>query len=142
MLRRVLSRPFYLVKQNLAALSTERPVKSWSVSTSAGEIKVIQMDHRPANVLNGAMLSQIIAALKAADTGPEEGIILTGTEGMFSAGFDLKFVVSLDRLGMQTFWRLYNDAVFAIASSKKPIVSAISGHSPGGACALILASGA
>ncbi|HEY0899973.1 MAG TPA: enoyl-CoA hydratase/isomerase family protein [Sphingobacteriaceae bacterium] len=68
------------------------------------------------------------------------GVILTGNEGFFSAGLDLIELYDYNEQQIGEFWKSFLQLVHDVASFKKPLVSAISGHSPAGGCVLALCS--
>src|SRR5271165_3552503 len=89
-------------------------------------VSVIRMDDGKANALSSAMLAQINAALDQAEADAAT-VIVSGREGMFSAGFDLKTLrsggpdaVDMIRGGFQLAERLL--------SFPAPVVIACSGH--------------
>ncbi|MBO6933731.1 MAG: crotonase/enoyl-CoA hydratase family protein [Deltaproteobacteria bacterium] len=99
-------------------------------------VAVIQMDDGKANALGPAMIHALMDAL---DTAEAEGqpVVLTGREGRFSAGFDLKVMGSgpepaknLVRLGAELFLKVY--------LHPRPVVIAASGHAMAGGAVLLL----
>lgn len=68
------------------------------------------------------------------------GIILTGQDGFFSAGLDLIELYDYNETEIERFWNAFLDLVKAAVSFKKPLISAVSGHSPAGGCVLALCS--
>jgi enoyl-CoA hydratase/carnithine racemase len=90
------------------------------------------------NALDHAILDGIAAAL--ADPGEARCLILTGEQGMFSAGYDIGdipddvFEVEAEKLVAHPF----TAALDAIAGCDLPIVAALSGHTIGGGLELAL----
>lgn len=69
-----------------------------------------------------------------------EGVILHGKENFFSAGLDLITLFDYNEAEIKSFWVLFLKTVENLAAFPKPLVSAISGHSPAGGCVLALCS--
>jgi 3,2-trans-enoyl-CoA isomerase len=77
------------------------------------------------------------------------GVILTGKEGFFSSGIDLVEAYDYNEQESREFWVDFLVLQNVLAAFRKPIVAAISGHSPAGGCILaiccdyrVMASGA
>lgn len=67
------------------------------------------------------------------------GVILTGNAPFFSAGLDLVALYNYNEEEAKSFWALFLNFTANLVSFKKPIVAAISGHSPAGGCVMALA---
>ncbi|MDB4990323.1 MAG: crotonase/enoyl-CoA hydratase family protein [Myxococcaceae bacterium] len=91
-----------------------------------GQVATITMDDGKRNALSVAMLSELDSALDRA-TSDKAIVILTGREGVLSAGFDLTV---LKRGGAEAFDMLH--AGFALPAKMlafpRPIIVACSGH--------------
>jgi 3,2-trans-enoyl-CoA isomerase len=128
-------------------------------SAANGKVAIITLDRPKVNAINGVLCSRITEAVRHADANHVDGIVITGKPGIFSAGklifaarrrcavsakraccagFDIPFLMDLDRKGVETFWTLFNEALITIATCKKPLFVAISGHAPAGGCVLSL----
>lgn len=92
-----------------------------------GRIATIAMDHGKVNALSIAMLEQLHAAFDQAER-DEAVVILTGREGMFSAGFDLKVFSGGDVDALIRMLRLGAQLAERILSFPTPVVVAVSGH--------------
>lgn len=97
-----------------------------------GDLAIITLD-RPdkANALTAAMLTELIAAVRAA--GDAKVLILTGTGRVFSAGADLEDVAVLKTSP------LWEDLSSAIAALPGLTIAALNGTLAGGACGMVLA---
>ncbi len=101
-------------------------------------VGLIQLN-RPAalNALRAHLLDELFEALTAFDRDDAIGaIVITGNEKAFSAGADIKEMadatpVELMARSMSTRWH-------RIATIRKPIIAAVSGHCLGGGCELAL----
>jgi enoyl-CoA hydratase/carnithine racemase len=98
----------------------------------------IQLERPPVNALNLELLRAIQGALADAERDGARGIMLSGTQGMFSAGVDVPALLTRDRAGVREFWREFFATCAALAHSPVPVVAAITGHSPAGGAVLSL----
>ncbi|MFT3757060.1 MAG: enoyl-CoA hydratase/isomerase family protein [Pseudoxanthomonas sp.] len=105
-----------------------------------GDIREIRMARAPVNALNPELCRQLIAALAAAHGDDVRGIVLSGSEGIFTAGMDVPFLLSLgdDHDALNDAWQAFFGVARALAGSRVPVVAAMGGHSPAGGCVLAL----
>lgn len=101
-------------------------------------IHIVTLDRPPVNALSGDMLAAIRDALERAETSGASAVVLTGREGMFSAGLDLIELMTLDRAGLEQFLGSFFDLMRELAAAPMPVVAAISGHCPAGGTVLSL----
>lgn len=102
-----------------------------------GPILEIRLQRPPANALDPALVSALTEALQAA--GEDAGaVVLSGREGMFSAGLDVPALLDLDRPAMDGFWAAFAGLLRTIACMPVPTVAAITGHSPAGGAVMAL----
>ncbi len=106
------------------------------ISDEPSGIRVVRLARPPVNALNGELVRQIIAAVDGASD--SAAIVMTGQPGLFSAGLDVPGLLALDQQGITSvfvdLWRVQR----AIATSKVPIVFAITGHCPAGGTVLAI----
>ncbi|RUL79852.1 enoyl-CoA hydratase/isomerase family protein [Dyella choica] len=98
----------------------------------------IQMTRPPVNALNLDLLRSLQQALAEAVGDGTRGVVLSGTQGMFSAGVDVPELLTRDRSGVHEFWREFFVTCAALAHLPIPVVAAITGHSPAGGAVLSL----
>ena len=107
--------------------------------TIKDRVAIISLDRGKSNAINAEMVDElqkmIINIEKDENIG---GIILTGKEGFFTAGLDLIELYNYDEEQIKTFWTKFLDLVKTLTLFKKPMVAAISGHSPAGGCVLAI----
>lgn len=91
-----------------------------------GQVAVLRMDDGKVNALSTSMIEALDAALERADK-EARAVALFGRTGNFSAGFDLKIMMSgtepmvnLVSLGCETLMKLYE--------FPKPVVAGVTGH--------------
>ena len=104
-------------------------------------VAIISLDHGNSNAINGEMiidLKKIFKNIEADET--VRGVILTGKHGFFSSGLDLIELYDYNEEQIKDFWVQFLDLVKSLALFKKPLISAISGHSPAGGCVLAVCS--
>ncbi|MBI2544294.1 MAG: enoyl-CoA hydratase/isomerase family protein [Candidatus Rokubacteria bacterium] len=97
-----------------------------------------------ANALNPQSLAALSQAFdQAGETGTRgagaRGVILTGYDRFFSAGFDLVSLYDLNRSKMSAFVREFDRVMLQVFAFPRPTVAAINGHAVAGGCILALA---
>lgn len=98
----------------------------------------IQLARPPVNALNLDLLRTLQQALADAVREGARGVVVSGTQGMFSAGVDVPALLTRDRAGVLEFWREFFVTCAALANLPIPVVAAITGHSPAGGAVLSL----
>lgn len=98
----------------------------------------LRLDRPPANALDTALLRELRRQLEAAPGEGFEALVLSGREGMFSAGLDVPQLLALDRSGIRELWRELFAVLRALAASPIPVAAAVTGHSPAGGAVLTL----
>jgi len=102
-----------------------------------GPVREIRMARPPVNALDPSLVAALIAALQKA-AAEREAIVLSGREGLFSAGLDVPTLLGLDREQLLDFWRSFFELQETIARSEVPIAAAVTGHSPAAGAVLAL----
>ena len=101
-----------------------------SIATLSKEndISIIKLDDGKANAFSHDMLSQVNDLLKKVprDSG---ALVITGREGLFSGGFDLKTLATGDMEKITKMVQLGYRLLLELFSFDRPIVAAVSGHS-------------
>ena len=92
------------------------------------DISIIKLDDGKANAFSYNMLSQVNELLKKVprDSG---ALVITGREGLFSGGFDLKTLATGDMEKITKMVQLGYRLLLELFSFDRPIVAAVSGHS-------------
>lgn len=101
-------------------------------------ITELRLAHPPANALNPALVRALQQAIKSAERSGIRALILSGAEGMFSAGLDVPELLKLDAAAMSVFWKDFIELLRVIAQSPVPIAAALTGHSPAGGAVLAI----
>lgn len=109
------------------------------VRTEAGKVGIVTLNRPKAlNALNGALMDELGAALKAFDADPAIGcIVVTGSERAFAAGADI------GAMAQYSFTDVYKGDYITrnwetIRSIRKPVIAAVSGFALGGGCELAM----
>jgi len=117
-----------------------------------GAVRELRLARPPANALSPELMAALTAALAqaAADaaepapasapaaSGRVAALVLSGAPGMFSAGLDVPYLLTLDRAGIRVMWNNLYALLRTLAASPLPVVAAITGHSPAGGAVLAL----
>lgn len=103
---------------------------------SHGDVVELRLNRPPANALNHDLLRKLLAEIEQARADGARGLILSGQEGMFSAGIDVPELLGMDRSAIFEFWTLLFEASKTLFTSPVPVVAALAGHSPAGGAVL------
>lgn len=116
------------------------------ISETHGKVGLIRLNRpQSMNALNPQLLGELIQALSAHDSDPNIGaMLLTGSERVFAAGADIKFMTEASAAEMRAngFVSLFE----GLGKLNKPLIAAVSGYALGGgfelalACDMIVAS--
>jgi Delta3-Delta2-enoyl-CoA isomerase len=98
----------------------------------------IRLDRPPVNALNPELVGQLDQAIAEAVQSGARAVVLSGREGLFSAGLDVPELLELDEAGMRAFWRDFFGLLERIARSEVPVATALTGHSPAGGTVISL----
>jgi len=103
------------------------------------QIQIIELNRPKVNAINEELIKSLISHFNSVEKDNTiKGIILTGQEGIFSAGLDIIELYNTDKEYMIFFWDLFSKLLIKIYSYPKIIFSAISGHSPAGGTVLAI----
>jgi Delta3-Delta2-enoyl-CoA isomerase len=121
-----------------------------------GVVRELRLARPPANALSPELMAALTAALAQAAmeaaaaaavpapasapaaSGRVAALVLSGAPGMFSAGLDVPYLLTLDRAGIRVMWKNLYALLRTLAASPLPVVAAITGHSPAGGAVLAL----
>lgn len=102
---------------------------------------IVQMNRGRSNPINTEMVAEMRTLLGEVEKNSNiGGIILTGQRNFFSVGLDVIELYHYDENEMANFWDGFIDMVGDLARFPKPLISAITGHSPAGGCILAICS--
>jgi len=98
----------------------------------------LAMDRPPVNALNQDFIDTLIRGLLVSSKQGAKALVLSGRDGLFSAGLDVPELLELDRDGIAAFWNSFFVLMNTIAAAPVPVVAAITGHAPAGGAILAL----
>ena len=107
-----------------------------------GEVEFLQLDRPPGNALDLDTIQGLrteIGRLAADDT-LGAAVLVSGTDGYFSAGLDLMEMESTDTDGAYRIFNAYHALYRELFLFPRPLLAAISGHALGAGCVLALAA--
>ena len=98
----------------------------------------LSLTRPPVNALTTEFLGELSAAYAEAVANGSKAVILSGREGLFSAGLDVPALLPLGRKGIEEFWTSFFSLLHTFAVSSIPVGAAITGHAPAGGMILAL----
>ena len=99
-------------------------------------IHELRLARPPVNALDPALVRALREAVAQAQREGARGIVLSGREGMFSAGLDVPVLLMLPSDALRAFWNDFFGLCADLARAPIPIVAAITGHAPAGGAVL------
>jgi enoyl-CoA hydratase len=98
----------------------------------------VRLDRPPANALDPSLLAESAGFLDDLLGTEPSAVVITGREGFFSAGVDLKVAPSLDEAGQRAMVDGINRLFTGWYSFPRPVVCAVNGHAIAGGMILAL----
>jgi enoyl-CoA hydratase len=105
---------------------------------SDGDVAVVRIDRPPANAMDVELLGEGERLARELADDPPAAVVLTGREGFFSAGADLKVAPTLDADGQRAMVEGINAIFAAWYGFPRPVVCAVNGHAIAGGFILAL----
>ena len=103
-----------------------------------GPIAEIRLQRPPVNAMNMAFLEAVIDAHKKTVRNKSQAIVISGKEGLFSAGLDVPELLQQSRNAMTVFWDRFFTMNMTLLRSPVPVIAAITGHAPAGGAVLAI----
>lgn len=103
-----------------------------------GGILELRLARPPVNALDPLLVRSLREAIESAPAHGAQALLLSGRQGMFSAGLDVPALIALDRDAMSEFWGGFFDLCAAIARAPIPVAAAVTGHAPAGGAVLAM----
>jgi len=101
------------------------------------QVREIRLAKPPVNALNLELVKALTRSLREA-AAESSAVVISGQEGMFSAGLDVVELLRCDRDGMTDFWAAFFELLETVACSPVPVAAAVTGHSPAGGAVICL----
>ncbi|MEN1728425.1 MAG: enoyl-CoA hydratase/isomerase family protein [Pseudomonadota bacterium] len=101
-------------------------------SSHGEDIVELKLARPPVNALNPDLVRSLTVAIDDAESQGARGLVISGREGLFSAGLDVPELLTLDEQGMRDFWTSFFGLLEKLARSKLMVAAALTGHSPAG----------
>jgi enoyl-CoA hydratase len=105
---------------------------------SRGDLAIVRLDRAPANALNPDVLAELEEVRAELDADPPAAVVISGREGFFSAGVDLKLVPTWTAEEQRTMVSGINDLVTGWYCFPRPVVAAVTGHAIAGGMVIAL----
>ena len=121
----------------LAAMHYARAVPYTTVERT-GDLAVLTVDRPPANAMNVELLAELTTALAEIHATPPGALVLSGREGCFSAGADLKAIPEYGPDEQRRMVEGINAMALGAYALPCPVVGAITGHAIAGGLVLAL----
>lgn len=100
---------------------------------------ILRLNRGKANTINAEMANDMVDALLELKTNDQvKGLILSGQGEFFSAGLDVIELYQYNEKQISDFWKLFARLARRLVAFPKPLIAAITGHSPAGGCVLAL----
>ena len=97
-----------------------------SRSDQEGDVAVLTLDDGKLNALNAQVFRELAAAVEEASE--SSALVITGREGMFTAGLNTKELAQLDADGLMELLDVFGRTVMQLWSHPRPVVAACTGH--------------
>lgn len=102
---------------------------------------IVEMNRGKVNAINYDMVQELRQVFSEIENDNEvKGAILTGQPNYFSAGLDLIELFQYDKKQIDDFFSVFGALFIELMQVTKPLISAITGHSPAGGCVLAVAT--
>ncbi|SBV35231.1 putative enoyl-CoA hydratase [uncultured Stenotrophomonas sp.] len=105
-----------------------------------GPVRELRLARPPVNALDTELCRALIVALNQAMADDVQGVVLSGSERIFTGGMDVPYLLrhGEDKHKLLDSWQAFFGAARTLAESRIPMVAALTGHSPAGGCVLAL----
>ncbi len=105
---------------------------------SSGALTTVRVDRPPANAMSLELLDELVGTVEQLGAEPPSALVISGREGFFSAGVDLKLVPDYGPEQHRSMVTLINRMVLAVYGISCPVIAAVTGHAIAGGLVLAL----
>lgn len=103
------------------------------------DVAILKLNRGKVNAMNAEMMNELLEAITTLRSDEKvRGVILTGNPGILTAGLDVIELYNYNEAQMLEFWKMFARLTRRIVAFPKPLIAAISGHSPAGGCVMVL----
>lgn len=102
----------------------------------ANGVLELRMNRPPVNAMDPGLVNLLRSSVSKAPKEGARALILSGREGMYSAGLDVPSLLELPHAAFHAFFTDFLGMLRAVAASEIPVAAAITGHSPAGGAVL------
>jgi enoyl-CoA hydratase len=117
---------------------SESPVYEHLELERHGQVTVLRIDRPPANAMDLSLLEEGHRCMEELAASKPGAVVITGRDGFFSAGVDLKLAPTLDAEGQRGVVAGINRLFAGWYSFPRPVVCAVNGHAIAGGMILAL----
>jgi len=103
-----------------------------------GSVLELQLARPPVNALDPELVVALRTEIAQARRDEACGIVISGSRGIYSGGFDVPALLRLNPPQLRSFLDEFFELCRSIAASPIPIAAAITGHSPAGGAVLTI----
>jgi enoyl-CoA hydratase/carnithine racemase len=98
----------------------------------------LRMSRAPVNALNMELVEALLSAVQYEVKNGSKAIVITGNDGIFSAGLDVPELMAGSRNAVTVFWDRFFKLAHALLNCPVPVVAGITGHAPAGGAVLAI----
>ncbi len=100
---------------------------------------IVQLNRGKVNAINHQMTKEIRAAFADLESDDViKGVIITGIPHFFSAGLDVIELFGFNESQIREFFNDFGGMYIQLAKFSKPLIVAVTGHSPAGGCVIAI----
>ncbi len=100
---------------------------------------IVKLKRGKVNAINQQMVDELRTTFRQLATDSDvKGVILTGQPHIFSAGLDVIELYGYDKTQIETFFNAFGALHIELVKFEKPLIAAVTGHSPAGGCVLVI----
>jgi Delta3-Delta2-enoyl-CoA isomerase len=103
-----------------------------------GPVRELRLARPPVNAFCLELLQRLDGEIVSARDAGRQALVISGQPGLFSAGLDMRELLTLNDEGVRHFIAAFQRLQERIARSPIPVIAAITGHCPAGGAVLAM----
>lgn len=103
-----------------------------------GLVSEMRLQRPPVNAINMDLMEALLSSHRNIVKKDQQAIVISGKEGMFSAGLDVPELLQMSRNEVMVFWDRFFTMQSCLLGSAIPLVAAVTGHAPAGGAVIAL----